>query len=185
MAIISAKATVDARKYWPQLFGGLLGAPSVTTVVGVSWNPLIKTFKVGEGGWMDPGSGRVRRNPAEDDLRRVDNNIQDLDAVVDSTRLLAQQRYPATDRAVFQKNLVPSDFTFVSTSTLQVRCFLDFAEFNDDGFGNDPEIWEIALFSDHPVAGGEKLMVAYGTLPMEIKNSGKTLENLVRIRFGA
>jgi hypothetical protein len=184
MAVISAKPTVDARKYWPQLFGGLLGVPSVTTVVGVSWNPTIRTFKVGEGGWTDPGGGRIRRNPVEDDLRRIDNNIQDLDAIVDATRPSPLQRYPLADRATFEKTLTLSDFSFVSPATVQVRCFLDFAEFNDDGFGNDPEIWEIGLFSDHPVASGEKLMVAYGNFPMEVKNSGKPLENLVRIRFG-
>lgn len=183
MAIIPAKVTVDARKYWPQFFGGLLGNPATTTIVGVQWHPVITSFKIGEGGWIDPGSGRVRRDPPEDDLRRIDNNIQDIDAIVDPTRPIMSQRYPAVDRASFEKALVLADFTYESLTTLRVRCFLDFGEFNDDGFGNDPEIWEIGLFSDHPTASGEKLMVAYGTFPVETKNVTKQLENIVRIVF--
>lgn len=181
MPTITAVVTEDARKYWSQFFGLLLGSPSVTTTVGVSWNPSIKTFKVGEGGWIDPGSGRVRRTP-EDNLRRIDNNIQDIDAIVDSTRAAPDQRYPSPDdRAFFEKSLVPSDFTYEAPSTLRVRCFLDFADFNIDGFGNFPEIWEIGLFSDHPTAIGQKLMVAYGTFPMEIKDGASPVENVVRI----
>lgn len=182
MAIITAVITEDARKYWSQFFGLLLGNPSVTTVVGTSWNPAIKSFKVGEGGWTDPGSGRIRRNPVEDDLRRIDNNIQDIDAIVDGTRLVPDQRYPiASDRASFEKTLILSDFTLEAPSTLRVRCFLDFADFNDDGFGDPPEIWEIGLFSDHPTAIGQKLMVAYGTFPKEIKTGATPIENIVRI----
>jgi hypothetical protein len=179
MAIIPAKVTVDARKYWPQFFGGLLGVPSTTTLVGTSWNPIIKTFKVGEGGWLNPGP--TRRDPPEDDLRRLDNNIQDIDAIVDPTRPGLSQRYAADQRAFFEKAVTLSDMAFESPTTLRVRCLLDFGEFNDDGFGNDPEIWEIGLFSDHPTVAGQKLMVAYGTFPLETKNGSKQLENLVRI----
>jgi hypothetical protein len=183
MAIIPAKVTEDARKYWPQFFGGLLGNPSTTTLVGISWNPILKTFKVGEGGWIDPGPGRVRRDPPEDNLRRLDNSIQDIDAIVDPTRPLINQRYVAVDRGNFEKALVGSDFLFETPTTLRIRCFLDFAEFNNDGFGNDPEIWEIGVFSDHPTVAGQKLMVAYGTFPKETKNITKQLENIVRIVF--
>ncbi len=183
MAYIPAKVTEDARKYWPQFFGGLLGVPSTSTVVGVSWNPLPQTFKVGEGGWIDPGSGRVRRDPPEDNLRRLDNNIQDIDAVVDPTRAVMSQRYAATERASFEKALAPGDFFFEAPSVLRVRCLLDTSEFNDDGFGNNPEIWEIGLFSDHPTVPGQKLMVAYGTFPKETKN-GQQIENVVRVIFG-
>lgn len=183
MAILVAVVTQDAKKYWPQFFGGLLGNPSTSTVVGVSWNPIITSFKIGEGGWIDLGSGRVRRDPV-DDLRRIDNNIQDIDAIVDATRPGGLQRYPVADRATFSKNLTLGDFSFEGTSTLRVRCFLDFAEFNNDGFGNPPEIWEIGLFSAHPVVSGQKLMVAYVTVPKQIKNVTEPLENVVRIKFG-
>lgn len=182
MTLVTAIITEDGRKYWSQFFGSLLGVPSTSTVVGVSWNPMLKTFKVGEGGWKDPGSGRVRRNPVEDNLRRVDNNIQDIDAIVDGTRAVVDRRYPlASDRATFEKTLLLTDFTFEGPSTLRVRCFLDFADFNDDGFGNFPEIWEIGLFSDHPTAPGQKLMIAYGTFPKEIKTGATPIENIVRI----
>jgi hypothetical protein len=180
---LTATITADGRKYLSQFFGLLLGNPSTTTIVGTSWNPIIKTFKVGEGGWIDPGSGRVRRNPVEDNLRRLDNNIQDLDAVVDTTRASIDRRYPADSRAVFEKTLITSDFIFEAPSSLRVRCFLDFSEFNTDGSGNFPEIWEIGLFSDHPVVSGQKLMIAYATFPKEIKNGSTPLENIVRLSF--
>jgi hypothetical protein len=178
---ITATVTADARKYWSQFFGLLLGNPSTTTAVGTTWNPTLRSFKVGEGGWTDPGSGRVRRNPVDDNLRRLDNNLQDIDAIVDVTRATLDRRYPADSRAFFEKALVPGDFTFEAPSTLRVRCFLDFSEFNSDGFGNFPEIWEIGLFSDHPTTTGQKLMVAYAAFPKEIKNGSNPLENIVRI----
>lgn len=184
MAIILAKVTVDARLYWPQFFGGLMGAPSTSTTPGSSWNPIIRSFKVGEGGWIDPGGGRIRRDPPEDNLRRLDNSIQDIDCVVDPTRPSLSQRYPnPQDRASYEKTLTLADFLGEAPTTLRVRCFLDFGEFNDDGFGNPPDIWEIGLFSDHPTIIDQKLMVAYGTVPKQTKNGSKQLENLVRIVF--
>lgn len=191
MAIVVAKLTEDALKYWPQLFGGLMGDPSTTTVPGVpptSWDPRIKFFKVGEGGWMDPGSGRVRRTPVKD-LRRLSSPlIQDLDCVVDATRALIDQRYASDERATFKKDLTAGDFSFTAPSTIEIQCLLDFAEFNDDGDGNDPEIWEIGIFMDHPEVGSldpdEGLMIAYGTVDEQIKNAGKQILNVVRIVAG-
>jgi len=170
MAVIAAVVTVDARKYWPQMVGGL-----------VSFKTLV-SFKVGEGGWVDPGAGREPRVP-DPELRRLDNSLQDLDCIVDPTRALIDQRYASDERASFEKTLVPADITFIAPSTLRVRCLLDFGDFNDDGFGNDPEIWEIGVFSDHPTVSGEKLMVAYGTFPQQTKDGTKQIENIVRLVF--
>lgn len=183
MAIIPAVVTTDARKFWPQFFGTLLGISAGATTPGVAWNPLIKNFKVGEGGWQDFGAGAVPRTP-DPNLRLLTGSlIQDIDAIVDPTRALANQRYPTTGRATFTKALTAPDFTFETASTIRIRCLLDFGEFNNDGFGNDPEIWEIGIFADHPTVAASFLMVAYATFPKEIKNGAKQLENVVRITF--
>lgn len=198
MAIILATVTEDARKYWPQFFGGLLstGTNMLTTDVPPGpprWDPRLLSFKVGEGGWIDPGPGPVRRTP-DPTLRIIaapPNDVQDLDAIVDPTRPLISQRYPATSIATFEKAFIPANLTYTAPSTIQARCFLDFGDFNDDGFGNPPEIWEIGIFSDHPsfarvaigTPGAKRLMVAYGTVPKEIKDATKQIEHFVRIVF--
>lgn len=183
MAIVNAVLTEDARKYWPQLIGGLFIPTTPTDVGATEWDNRIKTFKVGEGGWVDPGTGKVPRTP-DPALRRLSAPlIQDIDAIVDPTRAVIDQRYPANSLATFEKALIGADFTFEGTSTIVVSCLLDFGEFNDDGFANSPEIYEIGLFSDHPTEAGEKLMVAYGTFPVQIKSGGIQLENVVRIAF--
>lgn len=200
MAIILATVTEDARKYWPQFFGGLLGISDNGTVNDPpgppTWDPRLLSFKVGEGGWVDPGGGPVPRAP--DPTLRVlvapPNDVQDLDAIVDPTRPLISQRYntlPTPTTATFEKAFVPADLTYPATNTIQARCFLDFGDFNDDGFGNSPEIWEIAIFSDHPAfarvaigtPGAKRLMVAYGTVPKEIKDATKQIQHFVRVVF--
>ena len=169
MATIAAQITEDARRYLPQMWGGLL--PMKT----------LNYFKVGEGGWIDIGAGHQQRTPVAD-LRRVDNSLQDIDAIVDATRIAADQRYATTERATFTKAIALSDMSFVSPSKLEVRCLLTETEFNDDGYGNSPEIWEIGLFSDHPVFAGQLLLVAYGTLTTgQVKTSSSPLMNIVRI----
>lgn len=182
MAVVPGVVTADARLYLPQLLGGIY-QPGTTTVAGSIWNPTLTHFKVGEGGWIDPGSGKVPRTP-DPALRRLSAPlIQDLDAIVDATRAPIDQRYAVDERATFEKALTSGDFLFEGPTTIRVRCLLDFAEFNDDGFGNDPEIYEIGVFCDHPVEAGEKLMVAYGTFPVQTKDNSKQLENLIRITF--
>jgi hypothetical protein len=183
MAIVAAVVTEDARKYWPQLIGGLLGVPGTPTSVGVTYDHRITHFVVGEGGWVDPGGGAVPRTP-DPTLRRLSAPlIQDLDALVDPTRAALDQRYLTDSRATFSKALAPGDISFTGTSTLRVECLLDFADFNDDGFTNDPEIYEIGIFVDHPVEAGESLMIAYGTFPLQIKDNATQLLNVVNITF--
>jgi hypothetical protein len=188
MAYIPGVVTEDARKYWPQFFGSLLGVPGTPSVPGTpptTYDPRIKFFKVGEGGWVDPGGGREARTP-DATLRRLSAPlIQDVDAAVDLTR--GVQRYAADERYTFAKTLTVSDFAFVAPTILEVSCLLDFGEANDDGYGSAPEFWEIALFADHPEESGlavdQGLMVAYGTFPVEIKNSTKQILNVVRLVF--
>lgn len=165
---VEAVFTEDARLLWPQEKAGL------------KTSHAIDLFKVGEGGWVDPGTGRQRRLPVST-LRRLDNDVQDIDAIVDGTRSVENQRYPSNQRGHFSKALASGDFVVQSPTSIVAHCFLDFGEFNDNGSGSNPEIWEIGLFQDHPDAGGSlpagtKLMVAYGTLPLIVKNSGKQVE---------
>lgn len=174
MAIIVGVATEDCRKYWPQMFGGL-------TTYG--FKPILN-FKVGIGGWVDPGGGKESRTP-DALLRRLDNSLQDLDIIVDSTRIV--KRYPAwtdpPDIPYFQKTLLSTDLTFTSPSTLEIACTLDFGDYNSDGSGN-PEIWEIGIFSGHPeVVSPAELMVAYATFPQQTKDVTKQLLNVVKIVF--
>jgi len=193
MAIIPAVVTADARMYWPKSLGGLQGVPGSTTIVSlgttVQWDHRLKFFRIGEGGWIDPGSGRVPRTPDAALRRLVAPTVQDLDAVVDAGR--GSPRYEGNtasanySRFVFQKNLTPADISFEAPSTLRVRCLLDFLEANEDatGSGRSPEFWELGIFADHPEQAGEYLMVAYGTFPMETKDGGHQLENIMRVIY--
>lgn len=169
MTVIAAVVTEDARAYFPQMQAGLVPYK------------LIDYFRVGEGGWIDIGAGPTRRTPAAN-LRRVDNGLQDIDAIVDGTRAALDQRYPAAGRATFGKSLALSDLSFVSPNKLEIRCFLEDTDFLDDGYGNSPEIWEIGVYTDHPTLVGQKLLVAYGTFPMQTKVASPIL-NIVRLVY--
>lgn len=169
MALVNAVITDKARELAPKMYGSLLG-----------FQP-ISYFRVGEGGWTDPGSGRVRRNPP-------DRTLTDLDIVLDAGRSAPDKRYNVGENlGYFQKALTPSDFVFEGPSVLRVRCFLDFGEYNTENAAGAtlvynvggpyvaPEIWEIGLYD-----GGNNL-VAYGTIPLQVKDGTKQIENLVRM----
>lgn len=129
----------------------------------------ITSFKVGEGGWEDVAAGRVPRDPTDPG---PSNNrgptLTDLDSIVNPGD------YP-TETGDFTKALGPGDFAFTGNTTLEATCFLDFGEFNDDGWGNFPEIYEIGLFN----SAGE--MVAYGTCPRVEKNPGVSRTFTVKV----
>lgn len=159
MAIILAAVTDKAREVWPKMLGGILPFEAVSY------------FKIGEGGWIDPGGGREPRSPAA----HVAEN--DLDAVIDLSRPLILQRYAADERYVFQKAFGGGDLTFSAPSTLSCTCFVDFGEANNDGYGNDPEFWEIAVFDTNDS------MLAYGTFPQQTKNNTVQITNTMKIVF--
>lgn len=159
MPTIIATPTAKALEFLPKMWGGL------------DTFKAIDEFRVGEGGWISSGGGQVPRTP--------DASLMDLDALVNPGR------YPSDSLGTFTKALVsPADFGFVAPGILEVTCFLDFGEFNDDGNGNDPSIYEIGLFSDNP-AGAGKIMVAYGTFAEQQKNAGVQLTNTVRVLFAS
>jgi hypothetical protein len=154
MATITAVVTDDGLEYLPQMWAGLVTFK------------IIDEFKVGEGGWVETSGGRVPRTP--------DPTLQDLDIIENPGR------YPADSVGTFTKAV--TGFTWNSgTKTLDIECLVDFGEFNDDGNGNNPEIYEIGIYSDHPTAG--KIMVAYGTMAEEISHPGRQINNTVQIVF--
>lgn len=156
MAVVEGVVTDVAREKWAKTFGNVAPeSPGATDVVSY--------FKIAEGGWIDPGGGREPRTP--------DPTFNDVDVIENPGR------YPADSVFIFQKSFIAADLTFEATTTLRVRCFLDFAEANDDGFGNDPEFYEIGVFD------GDDVLIAYFTFPLETKNVAKTLENVVRLVF--
>lgn len=153
---IIPNAAIDALL---QQYGGL-GSPFAA----------IDSFKVGEGGYEITDSGNLPRDPTEGGaLETRGAFLTDLDVIQNASD------YPASSGS-FQKALAsPADFNFdVPTRTLEVTCLLDFGEFNDDGFGNPPEIYEIGLFAG-------TLMVAYGTMTVQVKTPGVQIPNIVRI----
>lgn len=184
MAILDAVVTDDARLYYATFFAGLGPTPGTPTNTGSNvWDPRFKVVRFGEGGWTDPGSGRVPRAPSGS-LRRLSSPlIQDLDAAVDGTRAALDQRYAAAERGVYQKSLTGADFLVESARTTRVRCSLDLAEFNNDGSGNAPELWEVGVFSDHPTLSGQLLMVGYATFPRFEKTAGVQFLHYLRITF--
>lgn len=171
MALINAVVTDKAREMWPKMFGGIVPFAAAAY------------FRVGEGGWIDPGSGRTRRDPP-------DRTLTDLDLILDPARSVSSRRYFGFESfGYYQKALTPSDLVFEGTSTLRVRCFLDFGEYNTKnaagatlvynvgGLGVPPEIWELGVYD------ASNNMIAYGTFPKQTKDGTKQIENVVRVVF--
>lgn len=185
MAELIATLTEDGRKFWARCLAaqaGYLVPDDAPPTPG--WTPYITHFRIGEGGWEDAGGGPVQRS-ISDSLRYESGPFvseQNLDAAIDSARL-GFPRYPADSRFVFEKALIPADITMEPLATIRVRCRLELPEANNDGFGNSPEFWEIGLFSDHPTIPGFKLMLAYATMPKEVKHALKIIENIVRVKL--
>lgn len=189
MAVVVATVTNKARQYWPQFFGGLTGA----------WAPQCVYFKIGRGGWINPGSGPVPRVP--------DPTLEDLDVIQNGPSGTAT-RYAGIAGNIwyFQKSLISPNFSFTAPSQLQIRCILDFGDYNDISgvpsnppggstlapSGTNPQLWELGIFSAPPpgytsptVAAGSSnlLMVVYGTFNLETKTSLIQLENDCQISF--
>jgi hypothetical protein len=120
------------------------------------------SFKIAEGGWVNPGGGKEPIPPSV--------TLTDVTALT----------YPSGSQYIFTKDLTGGDLTFTSPTRLQIRCFVSSSEANDDGFGAPPEFFELAVFDD--VSGGGTLLV-YSTFPIEIKTSSKALEHLIYVDF--
>lgn len=170
MALINAIVTTVAREQAPKMYGSI-----------IPFQP-IAYFRIGEGGWIDPGTGRVRRDPSA--------TLTNLDLAMDPGRSNPNKRYSiGQNLGYFQKTLTGADFTFEGPSTLRIRCFLDYGEYNTKNapgttlvynFGGTytaPEIWEIGVFD------AANNLIAYGTVPQQTKDGTKQIENVVRLVF--
>jgi len=173
--VIRAVWTVDARKYLPRLHavGGLGGTPQE-----------IDEFRIGGGGFIDPGSGPVPRVP-DSNLRLIsDPDQQELDKNVDPERPLGEQRYVGLTLDEASKTLLAADFAAQDPSSIRVRIFLDFLEGNGGGTAN---YWEIGLFMPHPDdtlrGAGKTLMVAYGTMPQVTKTAADQFEAFALLTY--
>lgn len=120
------------------------------------------SFKIGEGGWTNPGGGQEPIPPSA--------TLTDVTA----------SGYPTGSQYIFTKNLTGADLTFTSPTRLQIRCFVAQAEANDDGSGNAPEFFELGVFD---ASGGAGTMLVYSTFPIEIKTDSKSLEHLIYVDF--
>ena len=120
------------------------------------------SFKIGEGGWTNPGGGQEPIPPSV--------TLTDVTA----------SGYPTGSQYIFTKNLVGADLTFTTPTRLQIRCFVDSSEANDDGLGNPPEFFELGVFDG---SGGTGTMLVYSTFPIEIKTDSKSLEHLIYVDF--
>ena len=119
----------------------------------------IDSFKIGEGGWIDPGGGKEPIPP--------DPTFTDLTAPT----------YPAGSQFVYSGSIGVADLAFTAPNRLEIRVFVDSSEANDDGTGNPPEFFELGIFD----AGGT--MLVYSTFPLEIKTASKSLEHLIFVDF--
>lgn len=107
-------------------------------------------FRVGEGGWVDIPP-KVPKSP--------DPTLTDLDCVVNAASYPVDSRYvfPTVGAKAF------ASVNWVSPSIIRLECLVDFAEANDDGFGNPPEFWELGIFDSAGV------MIAYFTFQVDTK----------------
>lgn len=120
----------------------------------------VTTFKVGLGGWTPIGAPRT-----------PDPSLTDLDIVIDQTRPLVDKRYPLITAPPYNITFTKGAGAMsVSGNILTVPCQLLNVEYNDDGTGNPPVIWEIGLFDN------SGLMLVYGTFSGITKDGTKSID---------
>lgn len=128
---------------------------------------LIPTkFRFGEGGWENVQFvGQVPRTPSQ--------ALTNVDVVANPSR------YPADSRYYYEQAFAPGDVTYdIPTRSVICRCFVDLGDANDDGNGNDPEFWELAVYDS------ANNMIAYSTFDKITKDNTLQIERFVTIRFG-
>jgi hypothetical protein len=120
-----------------------------------------KYFKIGTGGYiLGPGGGKIAKTP--------DPARTDLESVLNPSMFTFQKDFVANDLTYFLDLDVPFAIA---------KCFLEFGEANDDGFGQSPEFFEIGIFDANDV------MLVYATFPGETKNGAKTLNHIIKCNF--
>lgn len=131
---------------------------------GVASTSIPLSFRIGEGGWTNPGGGKEPIPPS-----------------VALTALTAPS-YPASpySQFIFTKNLTIGDLTFTSPTRVEINCFVASSEANDDSTGSPPEFFELGVFDG---ANGTGTMLVYSTFPIEIKTSSKALQHVIFVDF--
>jgi hypothetical protein len=120
-----------------------------------------KYYKIGEGGYqLGPGGSKQPKTP--------DPSLIDIEADSVSGLFAYDKDLTATDLSIE----VDGSITYA-----KLRCFLDYSEANDDGFGDPPEFFEIGIFDPNDV------MLIYATFPGETKNASKTLNHIIKANF--
>lgn len=174
--VVSATMTTAGRTALAQSFGGPLGGPYAPSVVsGSALYSYGQHFKIGTSGFQVVSSQQwpVTPDPALTDLQSVSGGT-----------------------FYYRSTFTSSDLLFISSFTMQFKCFLDLAFANGnsgiepdvsgttDGprnsawlSGGAPLFFEIGLFDNNHV------MIAYGTFPGETKLNSKTLNHLVSVNF--
>lgn len=148
MTTVIGVMTYDFEEGWSKFHANVAGAHADKIQGG--------GFRIGEGGWVNVPP-KVPKSPSP--------SLSDLDAAENPLT------YPADSRFVFPSVGVKAfnSITHVAPNIVRLECLVDFGEANDDGFGNDPEFWELGVFD----SGG--YMVAYFTFPVDSKNALKQL----------
>jgi len=155
--VVSAVVTDLWRQKLARIYAG-------NAVLGLFRVPL--SFKIGEGGWTDPGGGKEPIPPA--------TSKTDIDPTTDG--------FPVGSQYVFTKDLSGADLTFTSPSRLEIRCFVAVSEANTGLLGEPPEFFEIGVFDD-TIANSFGTMLVYSTFPIEIKTASKALEHIIFVDF--
>lgn len=147
---VSAVYTTAMREKYAQKLGNLYSPTGVLSYVSY--------FKVGLGGW----EGSAPRTP--------DPSLTDLDIVEDQSRAILDKRYPSITSPpyVIEFSKIPSLIS-ASGSVLTVTCALTNSEYNNDGTGASPVIWELGIFDT------DDTMLVYATFSGVAKDSTRTL----------
>lgn len=156
---LNAVFTTAARVKYAQKLGNLFVPASILS--------YISSFKVGMGGWNPDGSPRT---PSP--------GLTDLDIVLDQTRPAIEKRYPALTvppyNITYQKSFIPGQLAAAS-NVLTAGCEITNAEYNDDGLGGAPVVWEIGLFDT------DDTMIVYGTYNGIAKTTDRALSFPIRM----
>ncbi len=134
-------------------------AQAFTDSSGLGGPPDIVEFRIGEGGWETVDA--VQRAKAPDPTRTT------LDCQGPDAATWAGLQSDFSFSIALGAGLTVSRVGSVITAVARV----ELADANDDGYGNDPEFWEAALF----LADGT--MIAYSTFPRQIKNNTRILRH--------
>lgn len=156
---LTAVFTTAARIKYAQKLGNLFVPAGILS--------YIDYFKIGMGGWNADGSPRTP-SPA----------LTDLDIVLDQARDAAEKRYPLLTvppyNITYEKEFLPGQLA-ASSNVLTATCEVLNAEYNDDGLGDSPIIWEIGLYDT------DGLMMVYGTFNGITKNTDRALNFPIRM----